>query len=155
MAEVVHHFFPRLVDLHNYDQGLRIDTKIYNWKTLSSKVLKKLNLELDTETVTALANARIGVIEEVLWNLRQIVIGKSKQRDKAYFEDMDSPELAALSLQQSASDRKLLLEKIEECEEQKEYIQALEAKIAKLEELMKLKDAKIARLSGKAKKPAH
>lgn len=149
MAEVIHHFLPRYVDLHNYDQGLRIDTKIYNWKTLNTKVLKKLGLSLDTETITALANSRSGVIESVLWDLKHLIDEKMAKRDKAYFDDLEIPEITAMEAQQSANDRKMLIEKIQECEEQAEYIEALEAKIAKMEELMRLKDAKIAKLSAK------
>ncbi|KAK8837656.1 Sperm flagellar protein 1 [Tritrichomonas musculus] len=157
MAEVVSHFFPRLVDLHNYGQALRVDTKIYNWKTLNSKVLKKFNFNLDTETITELANAKPGVIEDVLWDFRQVVNAKMQQNNKPYFDDeLDDPmsNFAKMEAVQNETDRKMLLEKIQECEEQAEYIKALEAKIAKLEELMRLKDAKIAKLT-KAKRPNH
>jgi hypothetical protein len=152
MAEVVHHFYPRLVDLHNYDQGLRVDTKVYNWTTLNRKVLKGLNLELDTETITRLANAWPGVIDGVLWKLKQVVAARARQKEAPYFEDAELPDLAQMRPQQPAINQKLLLEKIQECEEQAEYIAALEAKIAKLEELMRLKDAKIAKLTAGAKK---
>jgi hypothetical protein len=152
MAEVVHHFYPRLVDLHNYDQGLRVDTKVYNWTTLNRKVLKGLNLELDTETITRLANAWPGVIDGVLWKLKQVVAARARQKEAPYFEDAELPDLAQMEPQQPAINQKLLLEKIQECEEQAEYIAALEAKIAKLEELMRLKDAKIAKLTAGAKK---
>ena len=157
MAEVVAHFFPRLVDLHNYDQGLRVDTKIYNWKTLNNKVLKKFNFNLDTETITELANSKPGVIEDVLWDFRQVVNAKLQQNNKPYFDDeAEDPmsNFAQIDAVQNETDRKILLEKIQECEEQAEYIQALEAKIAKLEELMRLKDAKIAKLT-KAKRSNH
>ena len=152
MAEVVSHFFPRLVDLHNYDQAMRVDTKIYNWKTLNTKVLKKLKFNLDTDTITALANARPGVIEDVLWDFRQVVNQKIQQSNKPYFDDGDIPSISSFEQQQGATDRKMLLEKIQECDEQAEYIKALEAKIAKLEELMRLKDTKIAKLTGKPKR---
>lgn len=153
MAEVVHHFYPRFVELHNYDQGLRVDTKIYNWKTLNSRVLKKLNFSLDTETIIALANARPGVIERVLWDIRQIIISKKEQEQKPYFDDDNLPNIQAFEAEQAANDRKMLVEKIKECEEQAEYIEALEAKIEKLEELMRLKDAKIAKLTSKKRHP--
>ena len=149
MAEVIHHFLPRYVDLHNYDQGLRVDTKIYNWKTLNTKVLKKLGIAIDTETITALANSRPGVIETVLWDLKQVVEERINKREKTYFDDIQIPEITAMEVQQSANDRKMLIEKIQECEEQAEYIEALEAKISKMEELMRLKDAKIEKLTAK------
>eukprot|EP00968_Pinguiococcus_pyrenoidosus_P006539 scaffold438_cov250-Pinguiococcus_pyrenoidosus.AAC.5 len=41
-AEVVAHFFPHLVDLHNYSAANSLKQKEYNWNTLQQKVLKKL-----------------------------------------------------------------------------------------------------------------
>jgi hypothetical protein len=148
LAEVAHHFFPRLVELHNYDQALRIESKLTNWRTLNRKVLTNLGLELDRDAMAALAHARPGHIESVLWRLKQRITGKLKQKEKAYFKDTgDLPEIAPSEPGQLASDQRVLEEKIRECSEQSEYIAALEAKIAKLDELMRLKDEKIAKLS--------
>ncbi len=36
-AEVVHHFIPRLVELHNYSPANATQQKVDNWKTLNSK----------------------------------------------------------------------------------------------------------------------
>ena len=147
MAEVIHHFLPRSVDLHNYDQGLRVDTKIYNWKTLNNKVLKKLGMPLDTETITDLAKSPPGVIEGVLWTLKELIEARKQEREKLYFDDDDRfDQMLNIEIEQAKNDRKLLVEKIRECDEQAEYIAALESKIEKLEELMRLKDAKIAKL---------
>jgi hypothetical protein len=148
LAEVVHHFFPRLVELHNYDQALRIESKLTNWQTLNRKVLTNLGLSLDRDPMTALAQARPGYIESVLWHLKQSIASKLKQKEKAYFDDAASaPDIGPSDQGQLASDQRLLEEKIRECSEQIEYIAALEAKIAKLEELMRLKDEKIVKLS--------
>ena len=35
-AEVVHHFLPKLVDLHNYTPANSTQQKIENWRTLNS-----------------------------------------------------------------------------------------------------------------------
>jgi hypothetical protein len=135
-------------------QGLRIDTKVYNWKTLNRKVLQQFGMNLDTETMTSLAQARPGCIEKILWDLKQTLSGRLRQKDGTYFDDYtEIPDIAALEAAQSASDQKLLDQKIQESEEQAEYISALEAKIVKLEELMRLKDAKIAKLTASSKKP--
>lgn len=147
MAEVIHHFRPKLVDVRSYDQGLRVDTKIYNWKTLNGKVLKRLGMPLDTATISDLANAVPGAIESVLWQFKEIIEDKKEEKKgQGYFDD------ARMDMQQVQNDRKLLIEKIRESEEQVEYIAALEAKIEKLEELMRLKDAKIAKLTARNRK---
>ena len=36
-AEVVHHFIPRLVELHNYSPANATQQKMANWKTLNSE----------------------------------------------------------------------------------------------------------------------
>ena len=35
MSQVVHYFFPKIVELHNYSASNSIDQKNYNWKTLN------------------------------------------------------------------------------------------------------------------------
>ena len=37
VAEVVAHFYPRLVELHNYSSANSLSQKMYNWNTLNSK----------------------------------------------------------------------------------------------------------------------
>jgi len=146
MAEVVHRFFPSIIDLHNYSQGLRVDTKLYNWKHLNEKVLKKIGFELDFKTINDLANSKKGVIEIVLYNFREIALD-SRKDDAPYFQNEIISEINKLSsskLENPPFD--LLEEKINECSEQASYIEALESKIQKLEELLKLKDNKIEQL---------
>lgn len=38
VAEVVHYFLPKLVDLHNYTAANSHQSKLYNWSTLNTKV---------------------------------------------------------------------------------------------------------------------
>ena len=42
--EVIKHFCPHLVELHNYSNASSIQQKANNWNTMNQKVLKKLNL---------------------------------------------------------------------------------------------------------------
>ena len=102
LAEVVHHFIPRLVELHNYSAAHSVRQKMYNWQTLNralplrafcwltastacvhdmcivllcitEKALKRLGCQLSPETIDALVNAKPGVIENVLVVLQQKV----------------------------------------------------------------------------------
>jgi hypothetical protein len=36
-AEVIKHFLPKLVELHNYSAANSVSQKFYNWKTLNRK----------------------------------------------------------------------------------------------------------------------
>jgi|AntAceMinimDraft_11_1070367.scaffolds.fasta_scaffold308893_1 hypothetical protein len=40
MAEVVQHYFPKLVQLHNYSSANSTKQKMYNWGTLSRELYK-------------------------------------------------------------------------------------------------------------------
>jgi hypothetical protein len=37
VAEIVSHFFPKIVDLHNYSSGNSVQLKQSNWNTLNRK----------------------------------------------------------------------------------------------------------------------
>ena len=39
MAEVIKHYYPKLVDVHNYPPASSSNQKCYNWSTLNSKTL--------------------------------------------------------------------------------------------------------------------
>lgn len=41
MAELVHHYFPKLVELHNYSAAHNSMQKAYNWSTLNQKVRRR------------------------------------------------------------------------------------------------------------------
>ena len=41
VAEVIKHFLPNIIDLHNYCNAHSITQKSNNWTTLNNKVLKK------------------------------------------------------------------------------------------------------------------
>lgn len=58
MAEIVSHYFPKLVDLHNYTPSTAAATKLSNWNTLNStfknmieKVFKKLNYQVSKNDI--------------------------------------------------------------------------------------------------------
>jgi len=38
MAEVLHHYFPKTVDIKNYSNANSVRQKLYNWQTLNNKV---------------------------------------------------------------------------------------------------------------------
>ncbi|OHT07494.1 hypothetical protein TRFO_24231 [Tritrichomonas foetus] len=151
MAEVVAHFFPRLVELYNYDQGLKIDTKIYNWKTLNTRVFKKINYSLDQETINNLANAKAGIIEQVLWEVRQAIEAKIAQDQRPFGEDENQSLEDEIEAAKTVTDRKILDAKIKQVEDQAQYIAQLEEKIAKIEELIQMKDERILQLATQRK----
>ncbi|KAK3584448.1 hypothetical protein CHS0354_006067, partial [Potamilus streckersoni] len=82
-AEIVKHYFPKLVELHNYSPAAATKQKQENWYLFNRRVLKKLDLDLSDEVIKALANSKPRVIEKVLLLLRL-------QIDK-FLEKSDTP----------------------------------------------------------------
>ncbi len=66
MAEVLKFLYPKLVDLHNYQEANSINKKIENWNTLNQKVFKKLNIPLSKKTIDDVSHSQIGTIENIL-----------------------------------------------------------------------------------------
>lgn len=72
-AEVVNHFFPRLVEMHNYSSANSYTQKMYNWNTLNQKVLKKLGYQIHQQDLDDVIKAAPGAVERVLSVLQEKV----------------------------------------------------------------------------------
>ena len=66
MAEVVEHFYPKLVELHNYSSASAMTQKMYNWNTLNAKVFRKLDFTLDPTHLKDLCTHKTGAVEYAL-----------------------------------------------------------------------------------------
>ena len=73
MAEVVKHFYPHLVELHNYSPAHSISQKTYNWNTLNQKVFKKLGFTLLKKDIEDAVNCVPDTIEKILKVLKSSV----------------------------------------------------------------------------------
>lgn len=70
VAEIVAHFLPKMVELHNYSSASSQVQKLTNWDTLNRKVFSKLSYTVPKSTVKDIVDCKAGVIELVLANLR-------------------------------------------------------------------------------------
>eukprot|EP00105_Crassostrea_gigas_P023311 XP_011443099.1 PREDICTED: sperm flagellar protein 1 isoform X3 [Crassostrea gigas] len=99
LAEIVAHYFPKIVELHNYSPAAATKQKMENWYLLNRRVLRKLDLDLSDEVIRALANCKPKVVEKVLMLLR-LQIDKNLQRqgrsrleiDANFAQSMDTKE---------------------------------------------------------------
>lgn len=66
MSEVVKHYFPKMVDLHNYVKTNQVSKKVYNWKALNQKVFRRMGFLISDEDIDAVARGDKGAVEEVL-----------------------------------------------------------------------------------------
>lgn len=77
-AELVAHFFPKLVELHNYSAANSVSQKTYNWNTLNQKVFKKMGFQISKGDMEGVCGCTPGVVERVL-RLLQLQISKIKE----------------------------------------------------------------------------
>lgn len=82
MAEVVAHYFPRLVELHNYSQANSVRKKMYNWSTMNVKVFKRMGFQIDNDSVSEVVNCKPGAIEAVLMTVQEKMAAYRARRGK-------------------------------------------------------------------------
>ena len=72
-AEIVKHYLPKLVEIHNYPVTHNSKQKKTNWKLLNVKVLKKLGLIVEEKDIEKIINYEEGIIESYIKQLRDRV----------------------------------------------------------------------------------
>ncbi|CAD8143942.1 unnamed protein product [Paramecium octaurelia] len=141
MAEIMHYFLPKLVDMHNYSQANSVKQKKYNWDTLNTKVFKRIGFTLSKEQVDSVISCQSEAIERVL---------KFVQAKLEYYLENNTNSAEKLPQQgdsQIAPPPLLANEwqKDQQIFELRETVEVLEQKLHRMDELMKQKDAKILR----------
>ncbi|XP_067876734.1 sperm flagellar protein 1 isoform X1 [Heterodontus francisci] len=71
VAEVVKHFLPKLVEIHNYIPANSTQQKLSNWQILNRKIFSKLHFHIPEDILKKLVKSSPGIIEPVLYMLRQ------------------------------------------------------------------------------------
>ncbi|CAF0727240.1 unnamed protein product [Adineta steineri] len=70
VAELVKHYFPSWVDIHNYATANNTQQKLTNWGLLNRKVLCRLDLNVPEPIMRGICLGRTGLVEIFLYNLR-------------------------------------------------------------------------------------
>ena len=66
VAEMVAHFYPKLVELHNYQPVNSSIAQLYNWSCLNKRVFRKLGFVLSKAESEAVCTCQPGAVERVL-----------------------------------------------------------------------------------------
>ncbi|XP_078055438.1 sperm flagellar protein 1 [Mustelus asterias] len=178
VAEVVKHFFPKLVEIHNYIPANSTQQKLSNWQILNRKVFSKLNFHIPEDMLTKLVKSSPGIIETVLYMLRQKIEEElnsmqqmehySTGADMSFLDyappDMHQPQAEmwynsqkqrSFCEQYSHLDpetRLLLQEQEQALLALRETVGVLQMKVQRLEHLVQLKDLRIEDLTRHLKK---
>ncbi|KAJ1449359.1 hypothetical protein M885DRAFT_583314 [Pelagophyceae sp. CCMP2097] len=152
VAEVVAHYFPRLVELHNYPAANSMQQKLYNWDTLNGRVLRKFGAAITRAEIEAACQCAPGAIEKILHGL-QLKMARHRAGQRGRADGDGSPRSTIPRGRGCASGRgdeayrdTNAVDKEQEIVELRETVDILEQKIAKLEQLVRLKDSKIIKL---------
>ncbi|XP_067828688.1 sperm flagellar protein 1 isoform X2 [Heptranchias perlo] len=115
VAEVVKHFLPKLVEIHNYIPANSTQQKLSNWQILNRKIFSKLHFHIPEDTLKKLVKSSPGIIEPVLYLLRQKIEEElNRIQDVEYYStgaDKRILDYAPLTMHSFAKDRQLQPEK--------------------------------------------
>jgi len=87
-AEIVHHYFPRMIEIHNYPAANSYAQKMYNWNTLNAKVFKKMGWQLRQDELDNICNCQPMAVEKMLKQLqgRLAKFGQKKDHEGGEME---------------------------------------------------------------------
>ncbi|KAM3937022.1 sperm flagellar protein 1-like [Leptodactylus fuscus] len=170
-AELVKHYFPKLVEMHNYVPANSSQQKLSNWTILNRKVLSKMNFSVPDDVIRRIVQCTPGVVELVLSTLRQKIEERQRQTqseqvmsplsesnshsDPGYStreksngtEQGRAPQGYVAAAHPDPSLRIQLAEKERALMASQETIQILQAKLRRMEQLLHLKNVRIDDLS--------
>jgi len=178
VAELLQHYLPKLVDMHNYSPANSSSQKMNNWGVLQRRVFSKLKFAVPEPVVRSICNCKPGVVELVLLQLKEKV-----EEELMSKRDSDSPTASeeteleqngkiSVKVQVGGSDtqslqtllksafgenvnltqsvpRTLYEEKEQECLAKEESIQIMTAKLRRMEHLITLKESRIKEMTEK------
>ena len=82
-AEIMKHYYPKLVDVYNYPDANSIQLKLVNWNTLCLKVFRKIGFSMTKTELDNVVNSKPKAIENVLWRLYNKLVANGKIHKKA------------------------------------------------------------------------
>lgn len=178
VAELLQHFLPKMVDMHNYSPANSSSQKMNNWGVLQRRVFSKLKFAVPEPVVRSICNCKPGVVELVLLQLKEKVeeelMSKRDSGSPAASEETELEQNGKISVkvQVGGSDtqslqtllksafgenvnltqsvpRTLYEEKEQECLAKEESIQIMTAKLRRMEHLITLKESRIKEMTEK------
>lgn len=80
MAEVLHHYFPKMVALHNYSAAHGRKQKLYTWETLNRKVLERLDIHVPEDHLEAIVDCEPRAVERLLKAVRVQILRRQTMK---------------------------------------------------------------------------
>lgn len=154
LAEIVYHFQPNIVELHNYASTTSTGQKLRNWETLNMKVLRRLGFGLHPKDIEECVTMVPGAIERVIKRLKHAIEAGVTSREPDHISsrrpEANRPASCASPVQQPQPKLSLVDELAQQVQEQakeiidlRKTVELLSLKNEKLEKLIEIKDKKL------------
>jgi len=89
VAEIIHHFVPKVIDLHNYVPANSNQAKTENWNLLTRKILSKLGYHVPNQLIKDIVLSKPGQIEKFLHKLRHKIETFQAKKKAAALREKD------------------------------------------------------------------
>ena len=171
VGEIVKHFLPQFVEMHNLTPANNLQQKLANWGILNTKVFSRFGLNVPLNITNNICNCKPGYIEVFLYNLRYKIEERLNEGQKFGSISKVSPRPSLVngsklsgignagggggSYKKGSVPTQVRLEyeeKVQLIYQQAEEIEVLNAKVRRLEHLLELKETRIAELTDKLDK---
>lgn len=162
VGEIIKHFLPQYIDLHNLTPAHNLQQKLANWGMLNAKVFNRFGLNVPLSITQNICNGKPGYIEVLLYNLRYKIEEKLNEielKREQHQKQKISPRASVQGNSSMSGKNKIPTqlrleyeEKVQECLQQAEEIEVLQAKVRRLEHLLELKETRILELTEKLDK---
>lgn len=149
VAEILHLYYPHLIQLHNYYNTNNRKTKESNWDLLKRKAFKKIQFFPSETLITDVIDCKYLAIETFLITLHEAVSNADIKKPVIKVFQGSNEHLPGPAKPKEV-DRKKFIDVHEKeshageaVKELKETVEILEAKINKLNQVINIKDEKI------------
>ncbi|XP_061389304.1 sperm flagellar protein 1 [Musca vetustissima] len=161
VVQLLKKFYPKLIDLHNYPPRNNTQLKVNNWETLNLKVLTKIGLQQNKNSIEKFAKAVPGAIESLLYDIMLLAREQLEQRknnDQLINEQeriwAENDEIITVTVNKRIGDgliqvpQKMILyslyeEALKQSHAKDNYLLAAQQKITHLENVIQLKVERI------------
>ena len=132
VAEIIKHYLPRLVDLHNYPSASSTMQKTTNWNTLNTKVLKKIGVKMTKQEINDIITCKPLAIEHLLQRIYDAIQNQINANNN---EEGNNNNMVRPSNGNAERLKKILEEKENNINQLHEIIDVLEMKLKSSNEM--------------------
>ena len=132
VAEIIKHYLPRLVDLHNYPSASSTMQKTTNWNTLNTKVLKKIGVKMSKQEINDVITCKTFAIEHLLQRIYDAIQNQINSNNN---EEGNNNNMVRPSNGNAERLKKILEEKENNINQLHEIIDVLEMKLKSSNEM--------------------